>query len=322
MIKKLDIPIYNNCLGVIHPDMVYFPEGKFGYKYWLFYTTNMPEVRESPCLVRSNDGINFTSEGINNPLSTTRDIDTPLWAASHIADPDVIYDNDMFYLFYTGVSNNLINTSTMTKEQGAWKSLSDTWRSFDSKKAYTCLMTSVDGIEWKKADKPILAYGWEPSLVKVNDEYMMWFSARLLKKDDHTIQIRKSIWLSKSKDLFHWESPIEVIIPSFEWEDFALSCGLKAGLIGHPEAVYHNEQFEMFYLGGTASGIIPTYLEHAISSDGINWTDKKIVFKYEHKWSPYRTTCFYEGDKKRVYISWIEKRTGVSGTSCFIGVLQ
>jgi len=75
--------------GVVHPDVVYFPDGKDGYKYWMTYTPFPPNSEENPSIVRSNDGINWTDAAISNPVikpglpGTFNDLENP--------DPDFVY---------------------------------------------------------------------------------------------------------------------------------------------------------------------------------------------------------------------------------------
>lgn len=91
--KYLDNPLtlpWGAGDSVIHPDVLYFPEGKDGYKYWMVYTP-MPEAQEKPFIVRSNDGISWTAAGIGNPVLSTVTI---------MPDPDFIYvpEYDKFFM--------------------------------------------------------------------------------------------------------------------------------------------------------------------------------------------------------------------------------
>jgi predicted GH43/DUF377 family glycosyl hydrolase len=100
--NPLNIPTYEGK-GVVHPSVVYFPEGFNGYKFWLYYTPFPPESAENPCLVRSNDGINFTDKDVSNPLITPS---VSGFDENYLADPDVIYVNGRFYMLYVGVDRN------------------------------------------------------------------------------------------------------------------------------------------------------------------------------------------------------------------------
>ena len=52
----------------MHPDVIYFPSGMDGYKYWMMYTPYPPQSVENPSIVRSNDDITWTDAGITNPV--------------------------------------------------------------------------------------------------------------------------------------------------------------------------------------------------------------------------------------------------------------
>lgn len=79
--------------GVVHPDVIYFPSGRDGYKYWMMYTPFPPQSKENPSIVRSNDGITWTDTGISNPIiaagapGSFNDLENP--------DPDFCYVADL-----------------------------------------------------------------------------------------------------------------------------------------------------------------------------------------------------------------------------------
>lgn len=54
----------------IHPKVLYFEDGLFNHKYWMAYTPYPfnNDVEENPCVAFSDDGRNWSSEGISNPL--------------------------------------------------------------------------------------------------------------------------------------------------------------------------------------------------------------------------------------------------------------
>ena len=84
--NPLSIPLYG-ANGVVHPDVLYFPNGIDGYKYWMVYTPYPPNEKEHPSIVRSNNGIDWVDTGISNPV-----ISHSGW--EHDADPDMIYVSD------------------------------------------------------------------------------------------------------------------------------------------------------------------------------------------------------------------------------------
>jgi len=94
-----DIPTYDGSGQVVHPDIVYFPEGWRGYKYWMAVTPNYydSEGRENPHVVASDDGSSWEAPpGLTNPVVAFPPCD-------HNSDPDIVYNprSDELYLYYT-----------------------------------------------------------------------------------------------------------------------------------------------------------------------------------------------------------------------------
>ena len=69
----LDIKTYDGSNKPTHPCALYIPEGWNGHKYWLAYTPfpNNDNAYENPCLAYSDDGVNFSSDGLTNPVENT-----------------------------------------------------------------------------------------------------------------------------------------------------------------------------------------------------------------------------------------------------------
>jgi len=145
--KKLDLPNYEGR-GVLHPDIVHRPRDK--YPFWLFYTPFPPRQAESPCLAKSKDGINFTTEGIDNPIFVACG---PPYEADHIADPDIVEVGGELIMFYSASSRNPPF-------------------SIDSK---ILEARSKDGIEWERRG-PVLV-GVEPTAVyeRGNKILRLWY---------------------------------------------------------------------------------------------------------------------------------------------------
>ena len=75
--------------GVVHPDVIYFPGGKDGYNYWMMFTPYPPAAKENPSILRSQDGIRWTDNGISNPVISKGA--SGAWNDVENADPDFIY---------------------------------------------------------------------------------------------------------------------------------------------------------------------------------------------------------------------------------------
>lgn len=276
MIQRINLPTYG-CSGVIHPDLIYFPDKHLGYKYWLFYTRYPPESMEDPCLVRSNNGINFTDNGITNPIFTNKD--GQFWERDYLADVDAIY-NGNFILFYTGSrTDKPLRDMTGKTVKGGFGNVA--------------MAKSPDGVKWSRCPTPVIAKAIEPAVVYLDGKYHMWCHRY------------KRILYTSSEDLEHWEDPVLTL----KWTD--------RYRMTHPEVVYHDGQFEMYLLakgmptfrGSTKDKRVLSY----VSKDGTSWVRKEDLLVADEKtdFMPYRVTVFYdERGERQVYASyqegWIE----------------
>lgn len=90
----LDIDTYDGSGQLTHPCVRYFPDGWCGHKYWMVGTPypNSALDLENPCVWYSDDGYNWSAEGIPNPL------DLPLMVggeqASMNSDPHLLVRPD------------------------------------------------------------------------------------------------------------------------------------------------------------------------------------------------------------------------------------
>jgi hypothetical protein len=68
---KLEIPTYDNGGQPTHPKVLYFEDGWNGHKFWMAFTpwTNQDNRVENPCICYSDDGNNWSADGISNPLA-------------------------------------------------------------------------------------------------------------------------------------------------------------------------------------------------------------------------------------------------------------
>lgn len=67
----LAIPTYDGNVNVLHPSVVYVPEGWNGYRYWLAFTPYPNAGRENPSVVASNDLATWVvPAGLTNPVTS------------------------------------------------------------------------------------------------------------------------------------------------------------------------------------------------------------------------------------------------------------
>lgn len=97
---KLTVPTHMEPAGgqIVHPSVVFVPEGWNGYKYWMAFTAypNGNDDHEDPNVVASHDGITWVvPAGLTNPIA---DADgTP----EYHSDTDLrLGPNNTMYLFY------------------------------------------------------------------------------------------------------------------------------------------------------------------------------------------------------------------------------
>jgi predicted GH43/DUF377 family glycosyl hydrolase len=244
----------DSAQGVVHPDMLFFPNGFEGYKYWLFYTPYPPPGQENPYLARSNDGLHFSDSGFHNPLL----VRTQPWEARHLADVDVVFANGMLYMYYMGCSSAGV--------------------------ACIGMASSPNGRDWlKNPANPILypTQDWEASWVGAPAVYYdggtfwMWFSG------GYTTGIE----LASSTDGVNWTrendgDPVLTGTPD-EWD---------AGGISHPDVIFYKGKFWLYYWGFSATGTNHYRLGLATSVDKVHWVKSchnPVLDTIPHSWEGY-----------------------------------
>lgn len=145
----LNIPTYEGSGQEVHPDLVYFPQGWHGYKYWMVFTPYPWSKRsyENPSLVVSQGGFHWeVPGGLKNPI-------VKRVSRGYNADPDLIYNpqTDELWMYFMQFKDN---------------------------RSYLYRVRSTDGINWT-APELIL---WEPffgmlspSIVYKDGIYHLWY---------------------------------------------------------------------------------------------------------------------------------------------------
>jgi len=76
---------------VLHPSVLYFKDGKGGFRYWMAYTPypNSDSTYENPCIAVSNDGKSWAAPaGVTNPI-----FEKPPRVGSYNSDTDLYWDS-------------------------------------------------------------------------------------------------------------------------------------------------------------------------------------------------------------------------------------
>jgi predicted GH43/DUF377 family glycosyl hydrolase len=217
-----------NATGVVHPDVLYFPNRVNGYKFWMYYTPYPPDSAELPSLVRSNDGIHFTDSGVENPLITPGSQGE--WDDGLLADPDVVRVGRTWYLYYAGRPANK-----------SWQRIG--------------LAVSEDGKVFRKIeDNPVLSadvglgheshdFLMSPTVHHNETGFYMWYFSEGAEAD------RTLVWMcgAKSADGIHWAKLPNNPLMS----PLASSYEMKA--IWHGDVVLRDGSFLFYYVANDGS---------------------------------------------------------------------
>jgi len=133
--EPLDLPKYS-ATGYLHPDVIYFPDGKDGYNYWMMYNPHPPASEENPNIVRSNDGVTWIDSGITNPV-----ISSPA--------SGIFHDSDFLYV----------------EQYDMWFTV---WSWHDTNESI-CFGYSSDGKAWTEYDGVMIG-DYNPQIINLNDQ--------------------------------------------------------------------------------------------------------------------------------------------------------
>jgi len=185
--KALDIetPIPNIPSQPYHPSVVFFNKPWNGWKYWMVFTPMplnaepYPDRWENPCVVSSNDGINWAYP--NGEIKSIDDLtEDEIAMHSYYSDPDMVYCEEYAKLrvYYR-------------KNSGA-----------DAKDISLYFQESSDGINWGGRRRALLCDDIikhrpvSPTFVYKKNKYEMWF---VTEGGD-----KKNIYYSTSTDGLAW----------------------------------------------------------------------------------------------------------------------
>jgi len=278
--KPLDIPRYE-AKGVVHPDLLYFPNGFDGYRYWMYYTPYPPDECEIPSLVRSRDGLNFTDEGVRHPLI---EVGEPgKWDDGFLADPDIVMVNGTFYLFYAARSSNK-----------SWQRIG--------------LATSTDGKNFHKYEgNPVLQaetnldyeahdYLLSPTVYHNDTGFYMWYFSE--GRDGN----KTKIWMcgAKSRDGIKWQKFPQnpVLSPRPQ--------SLDEKGVWHGDVLHFRGYLWLYYVAYDGSEY---HLCLAKSRNGVHWersTENPILDLLPDSWEDlriYRSSAVVVDDQIHLYYS-------------------
>jgi predicted GH43/DUF377 family glycosyl hydrolase len=145
---------------------------------------------------------------------------------------------------------------------------------------------------WRKYENnPVLGGDlgtcFDISVLKISNEYLMWFSWRP----------KQSIALVKSQDGIHWGAPVIVLAPD-------LKSGWQSD-VNRPVVIERSDGFHMWYTG-QANG--HSWIGYAVSQDGIHWKrmTPSPVLSPDRAWERVAVMCpdVIWDSSARIYRMW------------------
>ena len=205
-------------------------------KMW-YYGANAP-LTGNVGLATSSDSLSWTKYFSNPVLAKDTKDPTEL----EVASPSVIKINNLYKMWYLSTTNFTGSGNEVYRIKYA---------------------TSTDGINWSLQGYVLRkrsSVAWEsegvanPSVIFSSGEYKMWYDAR----DSSGIW---RIGYATSTDGIVWTRVLNpVLTASLAWEGTTVAA---------PSVFLQDNTYHLYYHAGP---VVPKYIGHATSTDGINWT--------------------------------------------------
>jgi hypothetical protein len=269
-----NIPTYEGSGQAVHPDVLYFPGGWNGYKYWMGMTPypNSREQYENPSIIvcnqncRSNDAIWINPPGIKNPISGLSS------AGTTFSDCNIVYNDD-------------------TNEIWAYYRYVGRVYGDGLRDVIVFMQKSSNGADWSTRKQVYRTIGpgnfISPSIVKRENEWYMWY----VKTSEGSKVVRLS-----SSDGLSWSNPADITFSSY-------FGGVNVIKPWHLDVAWipSRQEYWMIYPGqdNISNSPVNNDIYFANSKDGMNWTEyskRPIILRnqnstWEH--SLYRATILY-----------------------------
>lgn len=154
--RRSRIPPYNGLPQTIpspygdsqatHPDVLYFPGGKYGYRYWMLYTPypGGANDKENPSICASQDGLNWeVPPGVVNPIAPN--------AGGFNSDTDLVLGPDgvTFHAIYRKAATTEEITKRSSTDGVTWSAPTIIWTGTSASTAQELSPAIVwDGTQW------------------------------------------------------------------------------------------------------------------------------------------------------------------------------
>jgi hypothetical protein len=295
--------------GTIHPDVLYFPEGKDGYKFWMVFTPYEgwepcppPPAQCPPCggflecppwpwtsvlqyweritLLRSNDGIDWKKDGINNPVVSPEPFATGCNDKGEFhADPDLVFAEnqgpngaDWFLYFVENCEQSVIRVAFFDEASQRWTIYPDPVIPWENGHVVPGIQVAGPTVVYDPQTS--LFYGWYyygpgPGAGEIgfatSTNGIAWSPART--EDCPT---RQGCWENG------------VLKPQAVFCECTVSGEDCLGGLTHPDVIKKGNEFWIYYQVNPTAAYHDFMIRRATSTDGVNWTKdpSPVLSKY------------------------------------------
>ncbi|MDD4309759.1 MAG: T9SS type A sorting domain-containing protein [Candidatus Cloacimonetes bacterium] len=285
-VAPLNIPAYvqNSSAQdeILHPDVLYFPSGWNGYKYWMAFTPfpNTNAVYENPSIVVSNDNVSWiVPPGATNPIDSFASS-----ASTYNSDPDLLMspDGNTMYCIWRRVVS--WNTETIFSR------------------------STTDGITWTNKVTVLTHITTNsgslisPSIIYQNGKYMLWY---VKKGTPRQVMYREAASITGT-----WSAPVLTNILPFSYDINSKPLTET----WHIDVIYHNGYYWMINQVGPYQGY-GGELFLGYSEDGIAWVfgSNPVLSPVSNAWDKvlYRASLVPLNDNTNNFRIWYStERTG------------
>lgn len=306
--------------GGLHPDCIYFPEGKSdgvtSYKFWCMHTP-LPECEEYPTACVSNDFVTWaTPNGVTNPV-VQQNADTSGAECEFDADPDILYvDKYSKWFMITGPEVQI--SPRKNALQWFYSSDGENWTAYagttiNGNTNPTILHGDDSGSaawEGSNTQYPTCIFDEQNRLGVGKDTFWCWYGETVSGNNIGEMGCFTFTWDNLGNNIENFErcnasthgADNPVLSP-------ALDANYQAGM-GHVDVVwdYKNERLEAMMLrDSTVAGLNFDIVKYT-STDGVNWSDQglflDVATSATHSCTGnqmYRSTYLHDGEGNKIY---------------------
>lgn len=240
--EPLNIATYDGSNKPTHPKVLYFKNCWAGHKYWLTYSPfpGNDNARENPCIEYSDDGVNFSSDGITNPIENT-----PKENGSKVG-----YNSDPHLVLVNGIM------------ECWWRTHFQSGTNADHEVIFR--KTSVDGINWSDKEELFRVADasagscLSPAVIFENGIYKIW-----------TVYKQQFLRYYESTTGADWTHIRDINVDNPDYPTYK---------IWHIDVIHTEKGYEFVGCYHPTSNYDDNrYIYYAISEDNITYSDRVLI---------------------------------------------